>query len=338
MPKLLPFINLRSKLIEAKTFWFGCQSNSKVGLGHVSRCVALAEEIEERGHFSCFAHVSNLDTRGQQLLYLSGLRSECNCNSKPDVVIYDSYDLDFIQSNHASGKTKVILLVDDISMPLSVDAYLEASTIKNWKPLNSKASVFKFDCNPILRTVFDKPLHSLNFSPPFDVIVNLGAARDFQLILEELIPQIRSRSDFNCRVTILTGSNSVLDIVDTNGTTDLNLIEGTYNLRGLITPHSFVISAAGVTAWELISLGVPGFLIGVVDNQVEQLGYFNKLGLRNGVNFQHNPDFSTQLNHLLDGMNFVETAKKAQTGLRNGRVESVNWILGEVLNLPSHLA
>jgi spore coat polysaccharide biosynthesis predicted glycosyltransferase SpsG len=323
-------------LIEAKTIWFGCQSDSKVGLGHVSRCVALAEEIEKRGHFSCFAHVSNLDKRGQQLLDLSGLRSECNCNSKPDVVIYDSYDLDFIQSNHASGKTKLIMLVDDISLPLSVDAYLEASTIKNWKPLNTRASVFKFDCNPILRTLFDKPLHLLNFSPPFEAIVNLGAARDFQLILEELIPQIRSRPDFNRRVTILTGSNSVLDILDTNGTTDLNLIEGTYNLRALITPHSFVISAAGVTAWELISLGVPGFLIGVVDNQIEQLEYLNKLGLRNGIYFQRNSDFSTQLKKLLDGMSFVETAKRAQVGLRNGRVESVDWILGEVLNLPNH--
>lgn len=323
-------------MTEVKTFWFGCQSNSKVGLGHVSRCVSLAEEIESRGHFSCFAHVSNLDSRGQQLLTLSSLKSECNCNSKPDVVIYDSYDLDFIQRDQIPTEAKLVLLVDDVSLPLSADAYLEASTIKNWKPLNKGAPVFKFDCNPILRMAFDIPLHSLNFSPPFDVIINLGAAKDFQLILDDLLPQIRSRTDFNQRITILTGSNSTLDIIEANETSDLNLVEGTYNLRDLIGPHTFVISAAGVTAWELISLGVPGFLIGVVDNQIEQLEYFNELGLRNGIYFQHNSDFSTHVSTLLDTMNFVDTAKRAQASLNTGRVEAVDWILGELLNLPGH--
>jgi spore coat polysaccharide biosynthesis predicted glycosyltransferase SpsG len=252
------------------------------------------------------------------------------------VVIYDSYDLDFIQRDQIPTEAKVVLLVDDVSLPLSADAYLEASTIKNWKPLNKGAPVFKFDCNPILRMAFDIPLHSLNFSPPFDVIINLGAAKDFQLILDDLLPQIRSRTDFNQRITILTGSNPILDIIEANETSDLNLVEGTYNLRDLIGPHTFVISAAGVTAWELISLGVPGFLIGVVDNQIEQLEYFNELGLRNGIYFQHNSGFSTHVSTLLDTMNFVDTAKRAQASLSNGRVEAVDWILGELLNLPGH--
>jgi len=322
-------------LTEVKTFWFGCQSNSKVGLGHVSRCVSLAEEIKSRGHFSCFAHVSNLDSRGQQLLTLSSLETECTCNSKPDVVIYDSYDSDFIQKDQIPIEAKVVLLVDDVNVPLPADAYLEASTIKNWKPFNLGAPVFKFDCNPILRMAFDIPLRSLNFSPPFDVTINLGAAKDFQLILHDLLPQIRSRTDFNQRITILTGSNSILDIIEANETSDLNLVEGTYNLRDLIGPHTFVISAAGVTAWELISLGVPGFLIGVVDNQIEQLKYFNELELRNGIYFQHNLGFSTHVSTLLDTMNFVDAAKRAQASLNNGRVEAVDWILGELLNLPS---
>ena len=322
-------------MTEVKTFWFGCQSNSKVGLGHVSRCVSLAEEIKSRGHFSCFAHVSNLDSRGQQLLTLSSLETECTCNSKPDVVIYDSYDSDFIQKDQIPIEAKVVLLVDDVNVPLPADAYLEASTIKNWKPFNLGAPVFKFDCNPILRMAFDIPLRSLNFSPPFDVTINLGAAKDFQLILHDLLPQIRSRTDFNQRITILTGSNSILDIIEANETSDLNLVEGTYNLRDLIGPHTFVISAAGVTAWELISLGVPGFLIGVVDNQIEQLKYFNELELRNGIYFQHNLGFSTHVSTLLDTMNFVDAAKRAQASLNNGRVEAVDWILGELLNLPS---
>jgi spore coat polysaccharide biosynthesis predicted glycosyltransferase SpsG len=321
-------------LTETKTFWFGCQSNSEVGLGHVSRCVSLAEEIASRGHFSCFAHISNLDIRGLQLLTLSGLKSECVCDLKPSVVIYDSYDLDFIQSGGVFTEARIVLLIDDVSLPLFADAYLEASPIKNWKPLNEGAAVFKFDCNPILRTAFDLPLYSSNFSAPFDVVISLGAAKHFQLILDALLPQIRGQKDFGQKITILTGGNSIQEIIKANETSDLNLVGGIYNLRDLITPHTFVISAAGVTAWELISLGVPGFLIGVVNNQFEQLEYFNKLGLRNGILFQNNSTFSTQINNLLDTINFMDTAKKAQMTLKNGRVDAVDWILGEVVSLP----
>lgn len=322
-------------MTEVETFWFGCQSNSKVGLGHVSRCVSLAEEIQSRGGIACFGHLSHLDNRGVQLLSLSGIKSECVCNLTPSVVIYDSYDLEFIQNDFAPPQSKVVLLVDEVSLPFSADAYIEASPIKTWQPLNEGAAVFKFDANPILRTAFDSPLGAMSSSGPFDVTINLGAAKDFQKILDELLPQIRCRKIFNREISILTGSNSIAEIVKANEISGLNLVEGTYNLKDLIAPNAFVISAAGVTAWELISLGVPGFLIGVVNNQVEQLQYFNKIGLRNGVLFENNSDFSNQISSLLDNIGFVDESRKAQKTLKNGRVEAVNWILNEVLNVPN---
>ena len=116
-------------MFEIKTFWFGCQSNSEVGLGHVSRCVSLAEEIQSRGGIACFGHLSNLDSRGLQLLSLSALGSECVCNSMPNAVIYDSYDLEFIQNDFLPSQSKVVLLVDEVSQPCSADAYIEASPI-----------------------------------------------------------------------------------------------------------------------------------------------------------------------------------------------------------------
>lgn len=320
-------------MTEVKTFWFGCQSNSNVGLGHVSRCVSLAEEIQSRAGVACFGHLSNLDSRGLHLLSLSGLKPECICNLKPCAVIYDSYDIEFIQSNYSVLQSKVVLLVDEVSPPFSADAYIEASPINTWQPLNQVASVFKFNANPILRTVFDSPLDTLSSSGPFDVIINLGAAKDFQLILNELLPQIRGRRIFNHQISILTGCNSIAEIVNSNDISDLNLVEGIYNFKDLVGPNTFVISAAGVTAWELISLGVPGFLIGVVNNQVEQLQYFNKLGLRDGLLFENNSEFSIQISSLLDNMSFVDVSRKAHKILRNGRIEAVDWILDEVLNV-----
>jgi spore coat polysaccharide biosynthesis predicted glycosyltransferase SpsG len=253
----------------------------------------------------------------------------------PTAVIYDSYDLKFIQNVFLPPQSKVILLVDEVSLPSYADAYIEASPIKTWQPINKAAAVFKFDANPILRTAFDSPLHGISSSGPFDVIINLGAAKDFQLILVELLPLLRRRKIFRREISILVGGNSITENFKVNQISDLKFVEGTYNLKDLISPNTFVISAAGVTAWELISLGVPGFLVGVVDNQVEQLQYLSNLGLRNGVLFENNPNFSAQINSLLDNIGFVNESQKAQKTLKNGRVEAVNWMLNQVLNVSN---
>jgi UDP-2,4-diacetamido-2,4,6-trideoxy-beta-L-altropyranose hydrolase len=323
-------------LTDVKTFWFGCQSNSKVGLGHVSRCVSLAEEIESRGHFSCFAHVSNLDSRGRQLLALSSLKSECNCNSRPDVVIYDSYDLDFIEKVQIPTEAKVVLLVDDVSLPFIADGYIEASPIKTWIPLNGTAPIFKFDTNPILRRQFDASAVSINFSCPFDLILTFGAVKELGLIIDLLFPVISGNSLFSRKVTLLTSDELNYVELAKSYNLDLQVLRGTYNLRDLIDNKTFVISAAGVTAWELITLGVPGFLIAVAENQYEQLDYFNRLGLREGVVYQGTPQIATDIHQLVESGDFIDHANQAKSTIRNGRVNSIDWLLEKVLSYPNH--
>ena len=324
-------------MIEIKTFWFGCQSNTAVGLGHVSRCIALAEEFLSRGYVSCFAHLSEIDSRGVELMGLSGLTIDCTCSAQPIATLYDSYDLNFIRKFAWPREDRFILLVDELSPTLEADGYIQASPIKSWTPPNESSKVLNFDSNPILRKAYDAPATGLRSEPPFDVLISLGAAKNFAEILSHLIPEIQSKKALFSSVTVLLGGNLISAIAPRNILREVNLITETLNFRSLLTANSFVISAAGVTAWELISMRVPGFLIGAADNQMEQLAFFNENGLRRGINFQGNQDFSGELRSLIDSTQLFESTRIAPNLLRNGRVEAVDWILKEILIQPDRL-
>ena len=319
-----------------KSIWLSCQAKIDVGLGHLSRCIALAEELNSRGYETCFAHFSELDVRGQSLLLNSGLSVTCECKGIPVAVICDSYDLNFISKIDLGTDSKLVQLADDVSLPFNADGYIEASPIKAWVPLNEKAPIFKFDANPILRKQFDASTISFNFDSPFDLMMTFGAAKESDLIISSLIPIIAGNSLFNQKITILTSED--LNCIEKAQfyNIELAVLKGTYNLKDLITDKTFFISAAGVTAWELITFGVPGFLIAVAENQYEQLDYFNKLGLREGVIYENDSQLATDVNLLIDSSDFIKTAKEAKGMTRNGRVESINWLIREFLNFPNH--
>lgn len=316
-------------------FWLISQASADVGLGHLARCIAIAEELDSRAYGVCFAHFSDLDVRGESLILNSGLSITCVCKGAPLAVICDSYDLNFISRINLDSGSKLILLVDDVSLPFNADGYLEASPIKSWVPLNEKAPVFKFEANPILRKQFDSFAIDFDYDPPFDVVMTLGAGKESESIVNSLIPIIAGNSMFNGKITLLTSEDSSYIELAKAHNVELKVLTGTYNLRNLISNNTFVISAAGVTAWELITLGVPGFLIAVSENQYEQLDYFNKLGLRDGIVFRNVFQLSTEINFLLDSQNFADVTNEAKSRIRNGRVDSINWLFEKVLNAPS---
>jgi spore coat polysaccharide biosynthesis predicted glycosyltransferase SpsG len=55
------------------------------------------------------------------------------------------------------------------------------------------------------------------------------------------------------------------------------------NLIQLVSKFSVIISSAGVIAWELAALSIPGFCIAVIDNQEFQVKYLRENSIRDGV-------------------------------------------------------
>jgi spore coat polysaccharide biosynthesis predicted glycosyltransferase SpsG len=311
-----------------KNVWFACQSSPQVGLGHLSRCVALAEGFKFRDIKVCFSHLSIIDERGLNLLAQSNFSASCCCDFSPDAVVVDSYELEFIRQSKAPKKSTYILLVDDTSPQIEMDLYIEASPINVWKPKNKSAYVFEFNKNPILRSAYDSVQeHEVSNTFPFEVLISLGAAQNRIEILNILIPRLRRLPEFNSKISILGFGSEDKELISLSESLDFTVLAAKTQLKDLVRDYSFVISGAGVSAWELISLGVPGFLIGVAENQTEQIKYLTDEGLRYGIMYESRIQFQNQLDGVLKNANFQNQIKISQESFRNGRDSAVSWII-----------
>jgi len=311
-----------------KIYWFGCKSSLEVGLGHLTRCIALDEELNSRGYKVCFNHLSQIDARGIDIMSQSNLTLECACNGQPNIVIVDSYEVDFINSCRVLSEHNIVLLVDEISPNVYVNHYLQASPICFWKPKNNLAKVFEFDCNPILRLEFD------NYERKFDnnssssrILITLGAASNRETILQILVKTLRKFTQFESQISIVAGGVDQNQLKSQCTDLGLNLLTGSYDLKTLCNENNFVISAGGVTSWELIALNVPGFLIGVAQNQTLQINYFNENRLRRGIIFENEKKFKDDLKQLLGSSDLFTLNYPQRKLIKNGRVQAVNWLL-----------
>ena len=309
------------------TVWFACITSKSVGLGHLSRCIALAEEFNSRRSQVCFSHGSRIDSRGIELMNQSGFSTDCSCNGTPTIIVGDSYDSNFLEDVFSLKNCTKLLLVDDISPLIFADFYIEASPISKWIPLNKFASVLKFEKSPLLRQKFDKPI-STDFyrKDPSKFLISLGAAKEHFSIVESILRVIRMTFLPNYSVTLIISESDIANFQQLNNSYELTTITKTTDLSGLAAHHDFVISGGGVTAWEFISLGIPGFLIGVVENQREQLNYIGGKNLRNCVFYESGSQLEREIGNLFSLEKLSSFATSGHNFLRNGRIQAVNWI------------
>ena len=311
-----------------KNVWFACHSSPIIGLGHLSRCIALAEEFMLRNIEVCFAHLSNIDVRGVVLLTQSDLSLTCSCTNRPDVIVIDSYELEFIERIKTSQKSKFLLLVDDVSPLVDVDFYIQASPIRIWRPRNKLAKVFNFEKNPILRRTYDSNQSwKVSKSLPFKVLISLGAAQNRTEILTILVSKLRQSSEFNPTISIIGLGHEDSELEALSQSLEITVLRGAPQFNSLVQEYSFVISGAGVTAWELISLGVPGFLVGVANNQYEQIRYLTDINFRSGLMYESDIQFQSQLDNLLLNTNFQSQIEISRGTIENGRELAVTWII-----------
>ena len=309
-----------------KTVWFGCISDSSTGLGHVSRCVALAEEFRVRRINTCFNHLSNLNLQGVKILEQSNFTTNCCCQGVSDLTVIDSYNVDFIAYCRNLTRNPAVLLVDDTSPIVHAEYYLQASPIVKWKPQNLKAQVFEFSSNPILREKFDFKFESAEYpESSFRLIISLGAINNFENILRILILAVEDLNIFESEILVILGTQSIPDLGFLSLKRKINFVEGAQDIAKVFNAFTFVISAAGVTAWELISMGVPGFLIAAADNQMTQAEYMTKHNLRKCLVYRSERQLKRELLMLFEDIQNVFLTQ--QQSIKNGRKEAVDWIL-----------
>ena len=263
-----------------------CDAGPRTGVGHLVRCVALAEELVARGVGVRFlSDLGGLEWAEAQLTQRGlpwnpapfdpvGLVAAAE-RLRLDALVVDSYTLP-PQHTVAVRKTgrPVLAIVDgdfrgqsaDIYVDQNLDAHIQVTAAQGLAGLDYallRASVRQ------LRPL-SPPVHTATRTPK--VVAFFGGTDAYHAAPQ--VAGLLARTGVPFEATIVGANEQVrheLHAVEPGPGQRFDIIAPTDNLPKLLAEADLAVSASGTSTWELLCLGLTSALVWVVDNQI--LGY-----------------------------------------------------------------
>ncbi len=264
------------------------------GTGHVMRCLTLGEELQRRGHeLQLMTAEIDVDWLRQTVERSEMTVHRCAPDSlpqdeilaiAPDWVVIDSYRIPSSLVSSLDQNVPVLAVVDgdarNITATLYLDQNLGADDRLNRMPFPERflaGSSFALVRSAILDARRDEPwrvrgartrvLCFMGGSDP--TAASVGVARSLagqKLLLTIIAPE--------------TEHDELRSIAQGE---EWRILAPTPKLPSLFAEADIVISAAGTSAWDLCTLGIPSVLIAVVENQQPSLCAAVEHGLALGL-------------------------------------------------------
>lgn len=299
--------------------WIRADGGRQIGMGHIMRCMAIADELWERGKDACFiladeSPVSLLESRGHQYIVLhtdySRMEEELEellavmSRERPGPLLVDSY---FVTERYISRLREyvpVVYLDDMCRLQFPVDMLINynifasrdlyASEVggegckmllgPSYAPLRSEFAGWYYEVREQIRSV----LLTTGGSDPFNLAGQL---------LEKLL-QAPACSQFDYYV--VSGMYNehlpeLRELEEKHGNVHVRVNEP--NMAELMQRCDAAITAGGSTLYELSVIGVPTICFSFVENQERIVQGYGERGL---VCFSGN--YLTQGAEMLDGV------------------------------------
>jgi len=251
------------------------------GLGHLSRLVALGQELRNRGDSYCFHPLDAFPSRHLEFISTNLLSIECLCGGNPDFMIIDTYNPNSIKEINKFGSRIVVQLVDEATPLGECDGYVEVSPTSKISDSFDGKPILKFEGSPLFRDeiyILKARLERVEHAENKGVLILGGVSSSTYIQTLSILQQ--SLGDQFQDLTVGVSSKVLAEIARKLG---IRNTCSTQDMSFISKKFSYVISGAGVSAWELAFLEIPGFVISVADNQEFQLKYLRENGYRNGV-------------------------------------------------------
>ena len=283
---------------------FRCDGSVEIGMGHIVRCVALAEELQETQNCNItFAMrkselgMNNVNIKypvivsNEELFNYENWLSECIEDTDADVLILDARDnLDKYVVKRLKEKYK--LLIVDIDDPeekrLSADLafYPPVPQVKMMDWSGFKGKLYSGWEYVILRKEFYKEYPRTNNEIP-NILVTMGGTDP--LNMTKFVVKALDLIEEKFTATILLGPgykfkeqlNKLLSRVKFKHL----VIHSPNNVPVIMAEADFAIASFGVTAYELASLGIPTIFLCISENHKEHADLFNNKGVSVNLGF-----------------------------------------------------
>jgi UDP-2,4-diacetamido-2,4,6-trideoxy-beta-L-altropyranose hydrolase len=313
---------------------FLCSASSRIGGGHVMRCLTLAEEMAGGRATVRFAvnqdapHVvPSLEragfsfTTGRTLMEAAQIAGR---QGSVDAVICDSYEIDAKIERFLRNMAAKVVAIDDLAnRPHECDLLIDATygrSAEDYRDLvPSGATICVGAHYAFLRPEF-AALRETSLSRRATVgrvervLVSLGLT-DIGGVTARVVAALLS-TELKAQIDVVVGStaqsrNALAEMAARNSRLALHVDPA--DMARLITNADIAIGAGGTSSWERCCLGLPTVLVVLADNQrviAEKLGEAGAVWLALGASEDH----VVKITHKVLELSKDASARRRMTG------------------------
>ena len=285
---------------------FRTDGNPFIGLGHVMRCLSLADALKRKGQ-DCLFVLSAKDVedliqdRGYNTFILDGssydsLENELSVfipfllRVSPSALIVDSY---FVTKKYLSELKQIVKIVyfDDLySFSYPVDCLINYNIYGEKMEYESIYAKEGEELPLLLTGASYAPLREAfqNTKPktcthhPWEVLISTGGADPLHISVQLLSEMLKTDFDDEFHFKLLVGNlnrdkEKILSLA--KELPQVEIISQVKEMKQLLDSCDLALSAAGSTLYELCALGIPTVTYVFADNQLKGAECFSKKGI-----------------------------------------------------------
>lgn len=294
------------------------EGGSQIGLGHISRCSSLYDELEDRGIeveliiFADTSHFEMIENKKYKVVNWLSADFLTKYIKQSDYCIVDSYlaseDLYRVISNHAIQS----LFIDDngrIEYPKGIVVNPSLSTKALNYPKNDDTNCYLLGSNyTILRKPFIQVTRGSVNSQVKEVLITLGGS-DIQNVTPRIIKQLSSKNTEIIFNIVIGHAFKNSDEIKKHSSKNINFYENATaeEMKSIMLKSDVAITAAGQTIYELIATQTPFIPISVIENQHYNILTLRELHLVETVLQYNDPLFNEKLIFEFDKIKALST-------------------------------
>lgn len=280
---------------------FRADANTSIGMGHIMRCLSIADVFRNNDYRVCFIIADNtariiIESRGYDTYVLHTnfriMEKELDYwpNVLPDYIIIDSYYVteEYFYRIKAKGG-KLIYIDDMLAFPYPVDILInygvnscESDYRSLYKGMEESLPVCFLGPKYVpLRNMFQGVKKKKQPEKVHDILVSTGGSDELHLTLE-MVNTLKDINDSRYIYHFLLGDmNKDKERIRSLSEEKKQFVlhENVSDMKSLIESCDLAISAAGSTLYEICACGVPFITYSLADNQIPGAEAFARLGL-----------------------------------------------------------
>lgn len=322
-------------------FIIRADASLKIGSGHIIRCLTIADQLIEKGHYVQFF---TLPLKGNLIEYIESRGyetiSEWQC---ADIIIVDHYEIDIDVEKTLYMYAKKIVVIDDLANRRHMcDILIDQNMVENFQSRYDKLVPEK--CTKLLgakylimRDEFIRiPKQKRDINKIEKLLIFMGGTDP----THETIKVLEALKNFTFKR---------VDVVCGNGNEKKEEIKLICKQKGYIyhqqidymakimSEADFFIGAGGGTTWERCYLGIPSSSTIVADNQIEGTEYLEKMKAIINLGKHDEVTSDTYRNLLKNIQSDFNLIRKISNKALNLTMKVNNDWLKEILNLEENI-